>query len=142
MSFSADLAIGESVEEKFLNVIRNKYPSAVKIPNKFSDYDIFIPEKDLKIEVKYDKKSNETGNIVIEIEMFGKPSGLMATKADLWVFYDDKDFMVISPKDITYFLFVNQHIHKEILGLGDTQKKKAFLVPKDKLFEACTRIRA
>jgi hypothetical protein len=142
MSFNQDLAIGESVEEQFLSVIRKKYPSAVKIPKKFSEYDIFVPEKDLKIEIKSDQKSNYTGNIVIEIEMFGKPSGLMATKADMWVFYDGKDFMSITPKDITYFLFINRLVHTEFVGKGDTEKKKAFLVPKDKFFSVCKRVSA
>jgi hypothetical protein len=142
MGFTADLRLGEEIEEKLLAVIRKKHPSAVKIPKKFSAYDIFIPENGKKIEVKYDKKSNETGNIVIEIEMFGKPSGLMATEADWWVFYDDNDFMAISPKDITYFLFINRLIHTEFVGSGDNQKKKAFLVPKDKLFKSCIRFQA
>lgn len=133
-SFSDDLAVGEQVEELLLTIMRKKYPCAVKIPNKFSDYDIFIPETGKKIEVKQDKKSNHTGNIVIEIEMFGKPSGLMATKADLWVFYDGNEFMSISPQDIIKFIFLNKLVHVEFIGSGDTQKKKAFLLNKEQFF--------
>jgi len=140
MSFNKDLKIGETVEDQFLGIIRKKYPCAVKIPNKFSEYDIFIPETDKKIEVKFDKKSCETGNIVIEIEMFGKPSGLMVTKADLWVFYDGIQFVCIAPKEIIRFIFLSKLVHTEFVGNGDNQKKKAFLVPKNNLFNVCKRV--
>jgi hypothetical protein len=78
--------------------------------------------------------SNKTGNIVVEIEMFNKPSGLMSTTADYWVFYDDIDFVIMKPMDIVNCIFINKLVYKEFVGTGDTQAKKAFLVPKQLLF--------
>ncbi len=52
-----------------------------------------IKEKELadiltnkKIEVKFDKKFKETGNIAIEYTSRGKPSGICTTEADYWAF--------------------------------------------------------
>jgi len=79
--------------------------------------------------------SNQTGNIVIEIEMFDKSSALITTKADYWVFYDDNKFVSIKPMDIVNCIFLNKLIYKEFIGNGDTKSKKAFLVPKEILFK-------
>lgn len=133
-TFKNDLQRGISIENKLLNLIKNKYPSASLI-DKYKGYDIWIPETKKSIEVKYDPMSNDTGNIVIEIEMFNKPSALMATEADYWVFYDDIKFVCIKPKDIIHCIFLNKLIYKQFVGNGDSVSKKAFLVPKDILFK-------
>lgn len=138
-NFERDLADGEIAEQKLLQIIRKKYKSAVKIPNKFSDYDIFIPETNKKIEVKYDRQCNKTGNIFIEIEILGKPSGLSVTKADYWVFFDGENFRSISPADITNFIFMNKIVMQEFKNSGN--EIKAFLVKKDDFFERCKLIK-
>ena len=133
-TFKNDLQRGISIENKLLNIIKNKYPSASLI-DKYKGYDIWIPETKKSIEVKYDPMSNDTGNIVVEIEMFNKPSALMATEADYWVFYDDMKFVCIKPKDIIRCIFLNKLTYKQFVGNGDSASKKAFLVPKDILFK-------
>lgn len=52
-----------------------------------------IKEKELadiltnkKIEVKFDKKFKETGNIAIEFRSRGKDSGIITSEADYWAF--------------------------------------------------------
>ena len=58
--------------------------------NKRYDYDLVckMGRKKFTIEVKYDYKSEETGNIAIEHHnsKVDRPSGITATKADLWVY--------------------------------------------------------
>jgi hypothetical protein len=120
-------------------LIRKKYPSASLI-HKYKGYDIWVPELDESVEVKYDPMSNKTGNIVVEIEMFNKPSGLMSTTADYWVFYDDVDFVIMKPMDIVNCIFLNKLIYREFVGTGDTASKKAFLVPKQLLFSCGKKI--
>jgi len=129
-SFFEDLEAGLSIEEKLIRHIRNKYPSASLI-HAYKGYDIWIPEISKSIEVKYDPMSNETGNFVVEIEMFGKRSALMATKADYWAFYDEHKCYLISPMDIVYCIFINRLQYREFVGKGDDASKKAFLVPKE-----------
>jgi hypothetical protein len=132
-TFKQDLMRGIDIEYKVLNIIQKKYPSATLI-NKFKGYDLWIPELHKSVEVKYDPKSKETGNIVVEIEMFGKPSALMTTKADYWIFYDDIDFVLIEPINIINCIFLNKLSYREFIGEGDRASKKAFLIKKDLLF--------
>ena len=132
-TFNEDLEVGIAVEQKLVNILLKKYPSTTLV-TKFKGYDIWIPELHKSIEVKFDEKSKQTGNIVIEIEMYDKPSGLLSTTADYWVFYDGDKFISITPKDIIKCIFLLKLNFVEFVGNGDTVKKKAFLVPKDKLF--------
>ena len=67
------------------------------VPGKFKPYDIYIPENDLKVEIKADFKSKETGNILIELMMFGEPSALLTTEADFWIFDTGDEIMVTTP---------------------------------------------
>ena len=132
-TFKADLEIGIQVENMLLNILKRKYPASTLV-NAFKGYDIWIPEIHKSIEVKSDQKSNYTGNIVVEIEFNGKPSALMTTTADYWVFYDGNVFVSIEPKDIIKCIFMNKLQYVEFVGNGDRKSKKAFLIKKDTLF--------
>ena len=132
-SFNQDLSRGKAVELKVLLMLRRKYPSACLV-NAFKGYDIWIPELHKSVEVKYDPMSNQTGNIVVEIEMNGKSSALMTTTADRWIFHDDHVFVSIEPKQIIRCIFDNKLQYVEFVGEGDAKSKKAFLIPKSKLF--------
>jgi hypothetical protein len=133
MSFHEDLERGLNVEQVVLEIVKKKYPCAVLV-NAYRGYDIWVPEVHKSIEVKYDEKSNQTGNIVVEIEMSGKPSALMTTTADFWIFYDGKIFVRITPKKIIRCIFLNKLRCVEFTGEGDSNGKKAFLIPKNILF--------
>lgn len=134
MGFKNDLVRGVKAEQKLLERILKVYPSAVLV-NAFKGYDIWIPEKHFGIEVKYDPMSNKTNNIVVEFEMNGKPSALMTTTADYWVFFDDVSFKWFKPKEIVRCIFDNKLTHVEFTGNGDTKSKKAFLIKKDMLYK-------
>ena len=131
MEFKEALIDGVEYEMIVLNFIKEKYPSAYKIEGYFKEYDIYVPENDIKIEVKLDKKSTITGNLVVEIEMFNKPSALFTTKSDFWVFCDGIELMWISPNKIKDIIIWNGLKAVTFIGNGDTQKKRAVLVPKD-----------
>jgi hypothetical protein len=133
VTFKIDLEKGIKVESMLLDKLKLKYPSSTLV-NAFKGYDIWIPEIHKSIEVKYDEKSKETGNIVVEIEFNGKPSALLTTTADYWVFYDGDVFVSIEPKEIIKCIFMNKLHYAEFTGKGDTKSKKAFLIKKDILF--------
>jgi hypothetical protein len=133
-TFQEDLSIGLQIETQVLNIIRKKYPSA-SIINKYKGYDIWIPEIKKGIEVKYDGKSKYTGNIVIEIEMYDKPSALLTSEADIWIFYDGNEFICIEKKYIYYAVFMAKLTYVEFVGKGDNVSKKAFLIKKEDLFK-------
>ena len=133
LTFAKDLEAGKSVENIVLNMIKKKYPCSVLIDGYFPDYDIWIPELHKSIEVKSDQKSQHTGNILIEVEMFNKPSALFHTKADYWVVFDGSDFLWTTPKKIFECIIFNKFQFAEFIGKGDSVSKKAFLIKKELL---------
>lgn len=139
MTFHEDLERGLDIEQRVLDIVKKKYPSASLI-DKFKGYDIWIPELHKSVEVKYDPMSNETGNVVVEIEMNGKLSALSTTTADFWIFHDDKVFIIMKPMSIVNCIFQNKLQYVEFIGQGDKSSKKAFLVPKDLLFKQGKRL--
>lgn len=134
MSFAVDLERGLEVEKKVLKVIQKKYPQA-HIVTALKEWDIWVPELQKGIEVKYDPMSCKTGNIVIEFEMNGNPSALMTTGADWWIFYDGEVMFSLTPREIIQVIFNKRLTFQVFTGVGDMYAKKAFLVPKDWLIE-------
>lgn len=138
-NFKKDLEHGQKVEDIVLKNIHKKYPMASKLEGKIKPYDIYIPELNIYIEVKGDFKSQDTGNIVIEIEMYNKPSGLNSTKSDVWVIYTGKEFIYITPSRIWECVSRNMLTPVQFTGFGDMQSKKAYLVKLEQLKQFKTR---
>ena len=138
-TFHRDLDQGKKVEDIVLAKIHEKYPLATKLKGKVKPYDIYIPELNIYVEVKSDKKSQETGNIVIEVEMYDKPSGLNSTRSDVWVIYTGTEFIYITPMRIWECVSRNMLSPVKFIGKGDDQFKKAYLVKIDQLKEYRTR---
>jgi hypothetical protein len=138
-TFKRDLDQGKKVEDIVLAKIHEKYPLATKLEGKVKPYDIYIPELNIYVEVKSDKKSQETGNIVIEVEMYDKPSGLNSTRSDVWVIYTGIEFIYITPMRIWECVSRNMLAPAKFIGKGDDQFKKAYLVKIDQLKEYRTR---
>ena len=130
-TFAQDLKEGKAIESIVLDLIKIKYPAATIINGYLPGYDIWIPEIHKSIEVKSDQKSQYTGNILIEVEMFNKPSALFNTKADYWVIFDGFDFLWTTPKKIFECIIFNKLKFAEFIGNGDTVSKKAFLIEKN-----------
>ena len=97
--------------------------------------DVFIPELNFGVEVKSDKKSLYTGNIVIEIEMNGKPSALATSKSKWWVIYDGENFNWLTITNIKRCIIENKLKYVEFVGKGDTKSKKAYLIKKQMLYK-------
>lgn len=132
--FRQDLQRGKRVESMVCSWINKKYPKAFVVDGKCSGFDIVIPETNSTIEVKYDPMSCQTGNIVVEFEMFKKKSGILATTADWWVFFDGHQFVRLAPTDIMLCIFENKLQATKFTGKGDSAEKQAFLVKKELLF--------
>ena len=129
-NFQESLEIGKETEREVLNFVKKKYPNAYIIDGYFTDYDIFVPELNFGIEVKKDVKSQETKNILVEIEFDGKPSALSVTTAEWYVFYDGECYIWIKPQELKR---ISEKYGKlrEFVGNGDTKSKKAYLIKKD-----------
>ena len=128
-NFKESLESGKQIEESVLSMIKQKYPTAYIIDGYYKYYDIFIPEKNLGVEVKRDEKSKYTGNFVVEVEFNGYPSALSTTRADYWVFDDGESYIWIEPYKLRDIVHHFGQI-REFVGKGDTKPKKAHLIPK------------
>lgn len=134
-TFNRDLKRGKQHEQIILNKIQKKYPQANIIDGYCKEYDIWIPELNIGIEVKSDEKSKYTGNIVIEVEFNGKPSALSTTKAKYWVIYDGYTYTWFDVKDIRKCIATNYLRLSTFVGKGDTHPKDAYLIPKQLLYK-------
>ena len=90
--FDKNLDYGKRAEMFILDKITLKYPHAYMTAGYNPGYDICVPDKKIKIEVKLDTQSFRTGNVAVEHEHRGKPSALSITTSDswAWVFFDRK----------------------------------------------------
>jgi hypothetical protein len=139
-SFNEDLEAGEESEYELMDLARQKGLTPVKVEGKFKYYDFFIAETKTAYEVKRDWKSKFTGNVVVEIEMYNKPSGLITTKADLWVFDLPDCYITISPTSIKDLILLHGIKLVRFIGNGDTEPKRAYLVKRELLEQYADKI--
>jgi hypothetical protein len=99
--------------------------------------ELFSGAKTAEIKTERDKWAT-TGNICIEIESYGKPSGLTATEADLWVHNLVKDGELVCS-----LMFPVEKLKALVFDMkpyiamgGDNKASKLCLVPIKKLMEA------
>ena len=130
-TFNRDLKRGKYHENVILEVIQKKYPKAFIKDGYCKEYDIFIPELKIGVEVKSDEKSKFTGNIVIEIEFNNRPSALITSKAKYWVIFDGYDYHWFLKDKIKDCILENKLKWVEFIGKGDTNSKKAYLIKKE-----------
>jgi hypothetical protein len=133
--FQSDLEVGKIYENIILEKIQKKYPKSYIEKGYCKDWDIYIPELQMGIEVKSDKKSMHTGNIVIEIEFNNRPSALSTTKANWWVIYDGIEYNWFMVNNIKKCITENNLKYKKFIGRGDTKEKKAYLIKKEILYK-------
>ncbi|MAO66868.1 hypothetical protein [Idiomarina sp.] len=115
--FDIDLAYGTIREEKIAEMLTDK-----------------------KIEVKSEKDMwQKTGNICIEYESWGKPSGIKATEADYWfhnLCVGDNEFCTLVFKtDVLKTIVDKLDTFKTVSG-GDHKASRMFLVNLQKLFSS------
>jgi len=103
--FKYDLEVGNVKEKELANILENK-----------------------KIEIKYDLKSNITGNVFIEYESRGKPSGLSTTQSDYYAFILGNGIIIIIDTDRLKNISRGMiGTSRDILG-GDSNTSKGILL--------------
>lgn len=142
MKFNESLSSGKQSENIVLKMVQNKYPKAYIKEGYHKEYDIMIPEINKTIEVKKDFKSQYTGNVVIEMEMNNRPSGLQTTTADWWVFHlDETEIVWITLERLKEMVEFEDYNLVEFIGEGDEISKQAYLVPKKDLYMYSNKIK-
>ncbi len=142
MKFKESLSSGKQSENIVLKMVQNKYPKAYIKEGYHKEYDIMIPEINKTIEVKKDFKSQYTGNVVIEMEMNNRPSGLQTTTADWWVFHlNETEIVWITLERLKEMVELEGYKLVEFIGDGDEISKQAYLVPKKDLYMYSNKIK-
>tara|TARA_Y100000385_G_scaffold26760_1_gene25409 strand:+ start:81 stop:482 length:402 start_codon:yes stop_codon:yes gene_type:complete len=129
--FQKDLQTGQLYEKKALELIQKKYPKAYIQDGYFLEWDIYIPELDMGVEVKSDAQYKKTGNFYVEYECNGKPSGIATTKAKYYYIYLDKLYILktedLKDKCRKYF-----NTKRDKKG-GDNMASKGIIIPINEL---------
>ena len=130
-TFKRDLKDGKRVERKHLSLIQKVFPDTYIIDGYCKEWDLFMPTFGMGVEVKYDKMSQKTGNIIVETEFNNKVSGLSTTKSPWWVFDTGQEHMVVHIDKLKELL--KNYSVCSLIGRGDSKPKKAYLIPIDKV---------
>lgn len=137
-NFDKDLKLGQKYEQEALKYF--KYNDFKISEGKFKPYDIELTTDNGKryIEVKCDRLAHKTGNLAIEYECNGQPSGLNSTKAHIWIYFivHTKEVFIIPVKKLKELI----NNCKSVNG-GDGYRSKMFLLPKNNLLDFSRKFR-
>ena len=96
--------------------------------------------KDKKIEVKSEKGMwQRTGNIAVEYESWGKPSGINATESDYWfhnLCIDDEVFATLVFDTRSLRRIIENLDYKKSVSGGDHNASRMYLLNLQKLFSS------
>jgi hypothetical protein len=99
---------------------------------------------DSEIEVKRDRQTQQTGNVYIEYESRGKPSGIATTKASKWAYIlQDGCILIVDTellKKALRYLIKAKLCVKDIQG-GDNNTSLGVLVNVERLMEGIRKVR-
>jgi hypothetical protein len=87
--FDKDLPIAQATEKQVANFLVEKADMTFVHDNDDNAYDLMMKTKDGKnvtIEVKEDFSCQRTGNVGVEYECRGKPSGISVSKANAYLY--------------------------------------------------------
>ena len=144
MSFHNDLLLGKKYEMLLLDYIpRDEYDEVELAPAKrFVEWDVKLKRGSLeaKYEVKADRLSAKTGNLCIEYECSGLPSGISTTEANYYAYFiihgSDHDMYLIPVPRIKEL--IAQGAYKKMNG-GDGYRSRFYLIPKVVFTEYLTK---
>ena len=139
-NFEKSLEIGKRIESIVLNRVRESDPFALIIRGKFKHFDIYSPSTNTRIEVKSDIQSQHTNNFLIEVYMYGKPSALLSTEADIWCFFDNKNLIWVYPNHIKDLILQEGYQQRVITGKGDTKSKRCYLIPTKEIYLIANKV--
>ena len=127
-AFDTSLSVGKLREAELIEFFQSKGHKPIPIPGKFSGFDFYLANTKQGYEVKQDWKAHYSGNLVVEVEMYGKRSGLMATTADWWIFDTKSEFIFITPEALKDLIIETNPPLRQFVGKGDIHPKKAYLI--------------
>ena len=100
--FKIDNAMSDISEIYVLNWLRTEKgcPTAYKREGFVKECDYEVPELKCKMELKTDLRSNDTGNLFIEVNFNKSPSGIMTSSSKYWLISDGKVIRMFKKKEL------------------------------------------
>tara|TARA_R110000803_G_scaffold61969_3_gene122096 strand:- start:3361 stop:3822 length:462 start_codon:yes stop_codon:yes gene_type:complete len=139
-NFEKALEIGKRIEGIVLSRVRESDPFAIIIEGKFKQFDIYSPSTNTRIEVKSDIQSQHTHNFLVEVYMYGKPSALLSTEADIWCFFDNLNLIWVKPGKIKDLILEKGYPQRVITGKGDSKPKRCYLIPTKEIYSISNKV--
>ena len=126
VKFEKDLKTGKFYEEQALKLIQKKYPQAYIKDGYYKEWDIYIPELNMGIEVKSDAQHKSTGNYFLEYYCRNKASGISSTKAEYFFIYLD-ELYIIKTDTLRDIFLKYKGTNKDKIG-GDNRKSLGIII--------------
>ena len=129
-NFHDDLQDGHRAEREVIDLLRH-FPDITDLEQSAGrGYDISCRyrERTVTFEVKYDIAVERTGNVAIEYESRGKPTGIAITEADYWVYKFLGQFFVFRTSVLRKKIFEERAYDRQATGGDPGSKTRMFLV--------------
>ena len=114
MGFKDDLKFGNEYEKKLISIVDNDKYKIMDGNYPFYDIEMIKDNKTIKYEVKADRYTYRTNNIVIEYECKNKPSGINISTSDFYAYFvinpnNNDDLYIIPTDDIKEYIKNNKY---------------------------------
>jgi len=137
--FKKDIVVGEHGEEFIKEFMIGKGYEYIS-DNKNKKYDLLMSydNKEIKYEIKTDvyvSPDYDTGNIVVEFESRGNPSGISVTEADYYVYFMPKLNEIWNIKMDKLRSLIKTNNFREVSGGDDGSNTKMYLIKREEYKE-------
>lgn len=146
--FKKDLPVAQKTEKEISNMLFEKYGWKTLHMSGSKGYDLYLQKGNSRrlVEVKEDFSCEKTGNVGLEFECRGKPSGIRTTKASHYIYKvhtkDNGIVYLLLRKEILLKMIKNKKFHRVVSGGDKGSNSMNFLFTYDvfrkhavKLFE-------
>lgn len=109
-NFNEDLPVAIKTEEEVGELLKELYDAKIIKFCNTNKYDILaeIKEKEYSFEIKEDFMSWKTGNVALEFECRGKPSGIQISEASFYI------YKIHEKNEIHFYLFKTSILKKMV----------------------------
>lgn len=133
-NFKKDLAVSQDTEEEIVDVLHDHFGDAfieAEYGQAFKHYDIKLVTtfQSVQLEIKEDFACKRYGNIAIEFESRGKPSGIETTRARFWLIkaHTSDGAELLSIKTVDLRNLIAEKKYKRVASGGDSKSSKMYL---------------
>jgi hypothetical protein len=135
VSVAKSIKKNKKIEKEVIEYFNKKGLNVIK-DNEDKNYDFLVEKNGItkKYELKTDyyiSKNNDSGNMFIEYESWGRCSGICSTKSDWYVyyFYNLKEMWFIKTNELK-FLIINNNIPTKDKCGDELSNTKGYLIPR------------